>query len=129
MVLRAILYWLPLPFIGTFNGILRVGVYGRFMSELTAHQISTFTGILLFGCYVWFLSRRWKVGAAGEAVAIGVIWLALTVCFEFVFGHYVFGNTWERLISDYNLFEGRLWILVLIWTTAVPYVMYKLRSR
>lgn len=30
-----------------------------------------------------------------EALVVGTVWVALTVAFEFVAGHYVFGNSWE----------------------------------
>ena len=62
------------------------------------------------------------------ALAIGGIWLALTVAFEFLFGHYVMGHPWSRLFHDYNLLEGRLWVLVLVWTFIAPYVFYRLGS-
>jgi hypothetical protein len=37
-------------------------------------------------------------------VLIGILWLVLTVAFEFSFGHFVFGRSWEGLASDYNIF-------------------------
>ena len=56
---------------------------------------------------------------------IGIIWLGLTILFEFGFGYYVMGNTWEKLLHDYNLAEGRVWSLFLVWITIAPYVFYK----
>lgn len=41
-----------------------------------------------------------------KALAIGCIWLMLTPSFEFLFGHYVMGHPWSRLLYDYNLFAG-----------------------
>lgn len=40
--------------------------------------------------------------------------------FEFLAEHYVFGNSWERLIGDYNVFRGRIWILVLLMNLFAP---------
>lgn len=120
--------WLGLVLIAIFNGLLRQKGYSRFMSELTAHQISTLTGILLFGAFIWLLTRVWRIESSGQALAIGGIWLALTVAFEFLFGHYVMGHPWSRLFHDYNLLEGRLWVLVLVWTFIAPYVFYRLGS-
>jgi hypothetical protein len=48
------------------------------------------------------------------------VWVALTVAFEFLAGHYVFGNSWEGLIADYNVFRSRLWILVLLMNLFTP---------
>jgi len=76
---------------------------------------------------VWFLTGRWRIESAGQAIAIGVIWLVLTVAFEFLFGHFVVGHPWSRLLHDYDLLQGRVWVLVLVWTTIAPYVFYRLR--
>jgi hypothetical protein len=51
---------------------------------------------------------------------IGAVWLALTLAFEFLAGHYLFGSSWERLLADYDLLRGRVWILVLLATLFAP---------
>jgi len=32
------------------------------------------------------------------------------------------------LFQDYNLLAGRVWLLVLVWTTVLPTLLYKFRS-
>jgi hypothetical protein len=128
MILKYTLAWLLMPIIGIINGIIRQYGYSNALGELRAHQISTGTGIILFGIYVWILSFRWKIQSSSEAIAIGLIWLILTIGFEFLFGHYVAGHPWSRLLFDYNILEGRLWLLVLLWITIAPYLFFKLSS-
>jgi hypothetical protein len=41
-------------------------------------------------------------------LAVGVLWLGLTLAFEVLFGRFVVGALWERLAADYNLPEGGL---------------------
>jgi hypothetical protein len=120
------LAWVGLSIVGILNGMLRVYTYGRLLPELRAHQLSTLTGILLFGLFTWLLNRRWPIASAGQAVTIGLLWLALTVAFEFLFGHYVIGHPWSRLLHDYNLGAGRVWALVLLWVAVAPYVVFRL---
>lgn len=110
------------------NGTIREKIYGQFVSALTAHQLSTFTGLILFGVYIWVLTGLFRIESSRQALLIGVIWLIMTVAFEFVFGHYVMGHPWIRLFHDYNILKGRVWLLVLIWTTVAPYVFYRIRS-
>lgn len=55
-----------------------------------------------------------------QAWLVGAIWLAATVAFEFGFGHYVVGHSWNKLLRDYNFMKGRLWLLVLIWILIMP---------
>jgi hypothetical protein len=57
-----------------------------------------------------------------DAWRIGLLWLALTLAFELLAGHYVFDAPWSRLLADYNLLRGRIWILVLITTFAAPVI-------
>ena len=126
-VLKYTVSWLGLVVVAIINGALREKGYRQFMSELAAHQLSTLIGLILFGVYVLILTRIWRIASSGQAFAIGVIWLALTIGFEFIFGHYVMGHPWSRLLHDYNLLKGRLWVLLLIWTAIAPLAFYKLQ--
>ena len=98
------------------------------MSELQAHQVSTATGVFLFGIYIWVLLRLWRPTSSGQAIAIGLVWLGMTVAFEFLFGHYVAEKTWYELLRDYNIFAGRVWLVVLGWVTIAPYLFYQLQQ-
>ena len=125
MIVRYILAWIPMIFIGIINGILREVTYGKYLTELRAHQVSTIIGVLLFGCYIWTLTRLWGFESLQQALIIGFIWLGLTIVFEFTFGHYVAGHSWSRLLSDYNVLAGRVWIVVLIWIAIAPLLFYR----
>jgi len=128
MIVKYAVAWLLMPIIGIINGTIRQYAYSNALGELRAHQVSTVTGIFLFGLYIWALTLLWKIRSSAEAIAIGLIWLTLTIAFEFLFGHYVMKHPWSRLLHDYNLFEGRLWVLVLLWVTLAPYVFHKLSN-
>ena len=44
---------------------------------------------------------------------VGAAWLSLTVAFEFGFGRAVAKQSWEELLADYNVSQGRTWPFVL----------------
>ncbi|HHL41953.1 MAG TPA: hypothetical protein ENJ36_04730 [Candidatus Bathyarchaeota archaeon] len=117
--------WLGGVPIAIINGTVRNFGYGPYMSELLAHQISCATGILLFAAYFWLLNKRWTITNTQQSLQIGASWLILTILFEFVFGHYVMGYSWAYLLADYNIFAGRFWSFVLLWTAIQPYVIYR----
>ncbi len=127
-MLKYILAWLPLVLIAMINGALREGAYGKYLGELRAHQVSTVSGALLFGIYIWALVRVWRPESSRQAITIGLIWLGLTIAFEFIFMHYVAGRSWDALLQDYNIFAGRVWIVVLVWITIAPYVFFRLQK-
>jgi hypothetical protein len=123
--LQALGVWVLFVILAIVNATLRNNIYGPILkNDLLAHQISTVTAIVLFltTMYVFF-SRTHAPYTGMDLIAIGILWLALTIAFEFGFGHYVMGNPWSRLLHDYNLFAGRLWILVLVTILLGPYVI------
>jgi hypothetical protein len=126
MIFRYTLAWTPMVFLAILNGVLREFTYGKRISELSAHQVSTGTALLFFGVYIYLLAQFWKIESSGQAFTIGFVWLVLTVMFEFAFGRYAAGHSWQKLFRDYNVFAGRMWILVLAWITIAPYLFYLL---
>lgn len=128
-IYKHILFWFAFPFVAILNGALREATYKKFVGDLPAHQISTVTGIIFFGIIFYFIFRKWKIESVNHAVIVGIVWLFLTILFEFGFGHYIMGNSWEKLFHDYNLAEGRVWSLILIWIFFAPVVFYKLLKR
>lgn len=128
VLIRYLFAWLLLAAVAIANGVLREYTYGKKVSELAAHQISTITAIMFMGIVVWGLTRLWPIASAGQAWLIGVVWLVLTIAFEFGFGHFVAGHSWSKLSTDYNLLKGRLWSLLLIWIAVMPYVFYRLAN-
>lgn len=117
--------WFALAVIAIFNGVIREYTYGKWVSQLAAHQISTFTAIILTALFVRFMHQMWPIESSNQAWVIGGVWLVMTILFEFGFGHFVVGHTWSRLFSDYNLLTGHVWVLFLLWVLVVPYVVYK----
>jgi hypothetical protein len=129
MVFRYMLGWFVLLIAAIINGALREGVYKEQLGELAAHQLSTVTGIALFGVIIWGMTRLWPIGSSRQAWTIGSLWVIMTICFEFLFGHFVMGHPWSKLLHDYNIFEGRIWILVLLWTLVAPYCFFRMQRR
>ena len=126
MVTRYLVLWLLLALVAIVNGTLRQFVYGPYIPELAAHQLSTVTGILFTGITVWILNRARPIGSAKQAWIIGACWFLMTIAFEFGFGHYVAGHSWSRLLADYNVLEGRTWSLFLAWIGLLPWVIWRL---
>jgi len=126
MQIRYVAAWFVLLLVAVINGALRDLTYGRYLSELPANQISCVSGILLFAAAIREIVRRWPTASAREAWFIGLFWLALTVAFEFLFFHYVDGHSWAELLANYDVANGRLWPLILVWVTVAPYFFYRL---
>jgi hypothetical protein len=118
-------FWFVLLIIAIVNGWLRESTYGRQLAELPAHQLSTLLGIALTGLAFAVWTRWFRVTSVSQAVTVGGAWLAMTVAFEWVFGHFVAGHSWSRLLHDYNLFAGRVWPVFLVWIAALPWLGFR----
>ena len=123
--LQALGVWVLFLILAIVNAALRENVYGSVLrTELRAHQISTVMIVVLFLTIMYLFFSRTRASYTGaDLLLIGILWLALTIAFEFCFGHYVMGNPWSQLLHDYNLLAGRLWILVLVNLLIGPYVI------
>jgi hypothetical protein len=128
MLVRALAVWFVLLILASANGALREGVIVPAAGNVAGRAISTLllSGIILV---LTWLTIKWIAPvSATEAWAIGGAWVALTLAFEFLGGHYLFGQSWARLVEDYNLAAGRIWILVLITTAVSPWLMGRARG-
>ena len=56
------------------------------------------------------------------------MWLVMTIIFETGLGRYALGNPWSQVLRDYNLLEGRVWPLFLLWLTVSPHVFYRIKD-
>jgi membrane-anchored protein YejM (alkaline phosphatase superfamily) len=120
MIFKATFIWVLLLGLAVLNGTAREFVFAPRWGAQAAHVASTL--ILCAAIFVVaLLFTRWMAPKSRRgALLIGAVWLALTLAFEFLAGHYLFGSSWERLFADYNLLRGRVWILVLVATLFAP---------
>jgi predicted membrane-bound spermidine synthase len=125
---KYLIAWFVMLLVSVANGALRQFTFGKYLDEKSAHQISTVIGIFLLGIVIRAYVRRYPPDSGRQALLIGLLWMALTVAFEFLFFHYVGGRSWSELLANYNLFEGRVWVAVLAWVAIAPYLFFRLKS-
>ena len=119
--------WFLFMFLAIVNAGIRNNVYKPLVGDLVAHQISTIIFIIVIFAVTYLVLRFSSMKLSdSEALLMGTIWLVLTIIFEFIAGHYIFGNSWEKLFADYNIIKGRIWVFVLITTFLSPYLANKL---
>lgn len=120
------LLWFPMLLIAIGNGALRDLVYKNYAGELPAHQISTASLLIFFALYIWFVLQRFPPSSGIQAIWIGAMWVLMTLIFEFGFGRWR-GSSWEKLLEDYDLWKGHLWVLIPLWVAIAPYIFYRIR--
>ena len=117
-----------MPLLGIVNGSVREFLLKNYFGDEIANRVSVFSLIILIFIYGLVVRKKINIVSRLDAVSCSMIWIVLTLCFEFGFGHFVFDKSFETLLADYNVLEGRLWPLVLIFTGLLPFIVRKLTS-
>jgi len=121
---RAILAWLLFIPIVFMNAAVRELVYKPFIGELPAHQVSMVTGSVAFILLAYFLLRHCIYNTPNDKLLlIGLMWLALTIVFDFGLGIFVTGASWSEMLNDYNIGQGRIWIFFLVIILITPFII------
>jgi hypothetical protein len=127
MIPRAVLAWLALLLFAILNGALRQALLIPSLGEQAGHVVSTLLLSAIILGTAWVLLPWIHPRTTRDAWIVGALWLVLTVAFEFLGGHYLFGDPWEDLLAAYDVAQGRIWVLVLITTLLAPVVAFALR--
>ena len=120
--------WLGAPIIATANGIARRALYEERVGTMPAGYISTGLLLVFLAVYMWLLTRRWPIPTRRTALLIGTTWMALAIVFEFGLGRYVEGESWSKLLAQYDITRGNTWLLIPLWTAIGPAVVRAFRS-
>ena len=126
LYLKLLGIWFTLAVSAIVVAIFRNGILLPQFGEQTAHQIGTVLYLIVQFIVIFIFIKKLKIKETKTLLSIGIFWVVLTIIFEFVFGHYVVGHPWQKLFADYNIFNGRLWVLVLINNLAAPLISGKI---
>jgi hypothetical protein len=128
MNLRSLAVWCAFVALAVINGGFRDAVLTPRLGEHESHVIGTITLCTAILIVTWLTINWMRPAKSTEALLIGGVWVLMTVGFEFLVGHYVFGTSWARLLADYDLVGGRVWLLVLATVAFAPLTMARARN-
>jgi hypothetical protein len=123
MLARAFGGWVLILLVAVINGGIREALIIPRTNEAVGHAISTVSLCAAILLLSWLIIGWIRPTTVRAVCRIAAMWVALTLAFEFLAGHYLFGTPWRQLLADYNIFRGRTWVLVLITTAIAPSLM------
>lgn len=118
--LKSIAAWLFMLCLAAANGVFREVVLIRTLGKASGLLLS---GLLLavFIAAVAYAFVRWqREVSVSQGFKVGVLWLCLTLTFEFGTGRYVQNKAWSELLEAYAFKEGNVWPVVLLVTLLAP---------
>ena len=124
MLVWTLALWVLLVVCAVLNGLLRQSVLVPKLGESLGRALSStiLSMVILLVAYAFLTTTSMEYSSA-DLWLMGIIWLMLTLAFEFGFGHFVTKKSWNTLLEDYNILKGRIWIIVLVVTLLGPYLI------
>jgi hypothetical protein len=129
MVFRALAVWFILIVAESLHGTLRQLLLAPLLGDLRARQLSVFTGSLIILGLTYLVIHWLRAETMKDLLAIGLLWVVLTVAFELALGRLMLGFPWERLLADYDLRAGGLILFGFGFLFLAPLIAFKLRNR
>ncbi len=126
--LRSLAIWLLIISAEFVHGILRTLFLEPLIGDFQARQISVFVGSLIILTIAYFSVQWIRAKNIQSLIVVGLIWLILTLMYEISLGRFVFGFSWKKILSDYDISKGGLLPFGLIILTLSPLITYKLRG-
>ena len=128
ILLKATGIWLLIVIAAIINGVLREKLIAPMVGVETALSISGITLSIMI-----FLFSLMSVSFLGALetktyLFVGIFCPLLTLSFEFLFGHYVVGKSWNDIMRVFNIQKGDLFAVVLFVTAISPWVSAKIRG-
>jgi len=110
----AVRFWLIEILISGFNFFVLMNlIYQPLWGGLVAHQIGMSTRIVYIFILAYFLLRFVKAYETKDLIHVGILWLGLTLLFEWG-GSPVMGRPVAEILIGWNIFAGYMWPYVLL---------------
>ncbi|MGD9563332.1 MAG: hypothetical protein AB7W44_13730 [Pyrinomonadaceae bacterium] len=97
----------------TIHGITRRLLLVPFVGESASNQIGVFIGSALILMVVWYLYGWLKVFSRRAQLFVGLLWCALTFCFEIRLG-FSLGYSLDQMLVGYNPSLGGLMLFGMV---------------
>ena len=128
MLIKVIGIWFVIVVAAILNGVFREKIL---VPTIGANMAFPLSGILL--AVLVFLITLMFVTFIGSSesktyIGVGVLWVMLTLSFEFMFGYFVIGKSWQEILNIFNIMNGDLFIVVLFTSAISPWATAKLRG-
>jgi len=121
LVLRSLIAWLVILVLAIANGAVRESVLIPVLGQRSGLTLS---GLMLsfFVVIVAYVVVRFKKNlTVSQGFIVGILWLCLTLVFEFTFGFFVQHKAWAALLEAYTFKNGNIWSAVLVVTLLAPW--------
>ena len=124
MAQKSLEVWLFVALAAMMNGMFRSLFLVPRLGDHAAHVLSVLMMMILVLLLSSALVNRFlREYGNSDLFLIGFLWMAMSVSVDFLFEYFVMDVPWRVILRDYNLFSGRIWLLVLVTELIGPWFM------
>jgi len=124
MAQKSLEVWLFVALAAMMNGMFRSLFLVPRLGDHAAHVLSVLMMMILVLLLSSALVNRFlREYGNSDLFLIGFLWMAMSVSVDFLFEFFVMDVPWRVILRDYNLFSGRIWLLVLVTELIGPWFM------
>jgi hypothetical protein len=128
LVVKASLAWFLIMLLAIANGIAREALLEPALGPAIALPLSGILLALIILLASWLLVPWFGRARASAWIAIGLLWVVLTLLFEYLFGHFVAGMPWAEISRVFDVTSGNLFSLALLSAALSPWLAARLRG-
>jgi hypothetical protein len=124
---RALAAWAAIIVVESLHGVVRQLWIAPHLGDLRARQVGVLVGSALIFVVAWVFSRAMRAATLRQQLAVGAVWVALTLAFEIALGA-ALGLTRERMLADYDVANGGFMAFGLLFELLAPAFAARLRG-
>ena len=128
LFLKAAVVWCIIAVFAVLNGMIRENVFIPYLGEGISLPLSGITLSIIIFAITYFTFNIFGKNKYQAYIYVGILWVTMTLLFEFIFGHYVLKISWVELLQVFNIFEGNLFVLALIVSLISPALVSHLKK-
>lgn len=120
--------WVLLALVAIINGVVRDKLIAPQIGESLALPLSGVSLSLFIFLVTLIFVPLLAISSPCSFLYVGIIWVLLTLALEFLFGHYVVGESWGKIIEVFYIHRGNLYVLALLAAAPSPWLAAKIRG-
>lgn len=128
VLLKSFGIWLVILLTAILNAVIREEVIAPLTGAAFALPVSGVSLAILVFAITWFSVPFIAASGAKTYLFVGLLWLVLTLAFEFLLAYFVVGEVWRELMQLFDVLDGNLFVVVLLVITIAPWAVAKMRE-
>lgn len=128
LLVKAIGIWLVILIMAIVNAAVRE----KLLLPAVGYEFALPASGLLLSVMIFLIAfisiPLFSSAGSKEFIMVGVVWFALTLSFEFLFGYFVSGESWLEIVKVFDVRKGNLFLVALLVTLVAPWLSAKARD-